>query len=287
MLTDYHMHLQPDGVEHRERQQDTWGAHGGPLSVDWMRRYVERARSRAISEIAFTEHVYRFAETRDWHDDAFWREEATEDADAYVQAVLDAKAAGLPVLLGVEMDWLPHRREEIARFLEGRPFDVVLGSVHWLGALPDDNPSMPPMATNPPDVVWGRYLDELVAAARSGLYDVLAHPDLPKVFGHHAPPSAVERFDEVIAAIAATGVAIECSSAGLRKPVGELYPEPTLLGRFRAAGVPVTLASDAHRPEEVGEGFPTAVAALRGAGYETLTRFSGRTPEQVPLASWG
>jgi histidinol-phosphatase (PHP family) len=287
VLLDYHMHLQPDGVDARARDEGTWGAHGGHLSVDWIRRYTERARSRAVGEIAITEHVYRFAQARGWHDDRFWLEEATEDADAYVQAILEAKAEGLPVLLGIEMDWLPHRQEEIARFLEDRPFDVVLGSVHWLGGLSVDDPARPPMASNPPDEVWGRYLDELVAAAASGLYDVLAHPDLPKVFGHHAPPSAAERFDEVIAAIAAAGVAIECSSAGLRKPVGELYPEPSLLSRFRAAGVPVTLASDAHRPEDVAEGFPTIVAAVRGAGYDTITRFGARTPEQVPVATWG
>jgi histidinol-phosphatase (PHP family) len=131
--------------------------------------------------------------------------------------------------------------------------------------------------------VWGRYLDELVAAARSGLFDVLAHPDLPKVFGVAMPPELEERLDGVVEAIAATGIAIECSSAGLRKPVQELYPDPGLLARFRAAGVPVTLASDAHAPEDVARDYPTAVAALRGAGYETLTRFRARQPEQATI----
>ena len=97
-------------------------------------------------------------------------------------------------------------------------------------------------------------------------------------------PRALDaRLDEAVAQIAETGIAIECSSAGLRKPVGELYPAPSLLARLRAAGVPATLASDAHAPEDVARDYPTAVAALRQAGYETITRFSRREPTQVSL----
>lgn len=283
MLTDYHMHLQPDGASARAAAAAGWEAEGGAWSVGWIRRYVDRAAARAVAEIAITEHVHRFAEARDWHGSAFWREEATEDLDAYCAALVVAREAGLPVLAGIEMDWLPERQEEIASLLAGRPFDVVLGSVHWLGPLGVDHPDYPAWRSRPAEELWGAYLDELVALARSGLVDVLAHPDLPKAWGPAAPASVAERLDEAVAAIAASGVAIECSSAGLRKPVGELYPEPGLLARFREAGVPVTLASDAHAPEDVARDYPTAVAALRGAGYTTITRFRGRRAEQVPL----
>ncbi|HEX2504243.1 MAG TPA: PHP domain-containing protein [Miltoncostaeaceae bacterium] len=283
MLTDYHMHLQPDGVGARAEAAAAWEADGGHLSPAWIGRYAARARSRAVSEIAITEHVYRFAQARDWSEDPWWREEATEDADAYCEAVLGAGASGLPVLLGIEMDWLSHRRAEIAAFLEDRPFDVVLGSVHWIGALAVDDPGAADWGGRPAGEVWSAYLAELVAAAESGLFDVLSHPDLPKVFGSRLPESLQHAMDEAVAAIAATGIAVECSSAGLRKPVGELYPEPALLARFRQAGVPATLSSDAHRPEDVARDYATAVAALRGAGYETITRFSRRQATQVPI----
>lgn len=283
MLTDYHMHLQPDGVRARAEAADRWSAHGGHLSPGWIGGYVARARSRAVSEIAITEHVHRFAQARDWFDNPWWREEATEDVDAYCDAILAAREGGLPVLLGVEMDWLPGRTEQIAAFLAARPFDIVLGSVHWLGELGVDHPDYPAWDDMPPERLWREYLDALVAAARSGLFDVLAHPDLPKVFGHRMPRELDARLDEAVAAIAATGIAIECSSAGFRKPIGELYPEPGLLARLHRAGVPATLASDAHTPEDVARDYPTTVAALRGAGYETITRFSRRVPTQVSL----
>src|SRR5687768_1005114 len=170
------MHLQPDGVEPRERQAPGWEADGGHLSRGWIGRYVARARTRAVEEIAITEHVYRFAEARAWLDNPFWREEATEDADAYCDAVVAAREDGLPVLLGVEMDWLPDRTAEIAAFLAERPFDVVLGSVHFLGARAIDDPTDPDRDWLPAEELWSRYLEHLTAAAASGLYDVMSHP---------------------------------------------------------------------------------------------------------------
>lgn len=284
MLTDYHMHLQPDGVEARAAAEDTWGADGGHLSAAWIGRYVARARSRAVAEIAVTEHVHRFSEARDWLDNPWWQGEATEDIDTYCDALVAAREEhGLPVLVGIEMDWLPDRQERIAAFVNGRPFDIVLGSVHWLGAFGVDHPDFPAWDGMSAEAIWDAYLEQLVAAAQSGLFDVLAHPDLPKVFGHSVPRSARARWDDVVAAIAETGIAIECSSAGLRKPAAELYPDPGLLGQFCRAGVPVTLASDAHAPQDVARDFPTAAAALRIAGYETITRFTSRQAEQVPV----
>ena len=287
MLTDYHMHLQPDGIEPRERQAPDWEADGGHLSATWIGRYVARARARAVDEIAITEHVYRFAEARPWLDDRFWREEATEDADAYCAAIAAARdEEGLPVLLGIEMDWLADRTAEIAAFLDGRPFDIVLGSVHFLDGRAIDDPTADDRDWLPVEELWTRYLEQLTAAAASGLYDVMSHPDLPKVFGRRIPAHLDRLLDDAVAAIADAGVAVECSSAGLRKPVAELYPEPGLLARFKRAGVPVTLSSDAHAPGDVARDFATAVAALRGAGYETITRFSRREPSQVSLR-WG
>ncbi|MSO45027.1 MAG: histidinol phosphate phosphatase [Thermoleophilia bacterium] len=284
MLTDYHMHLQPDGVAARAADAHRWDAMGGPRSSGWIGRYVEVARTRAVDEIAITEHVHRFTEVRDWHPNAWWRDEATEDLSAHCAALVSAREdEGLPVLVGIEMDWIPDRRDDIRALLASHPFDIVLGSVHWLGDLAIDHPDYPCWDALGTQETWARYFDELAAAAVSGLFDVLAHPDLPKVFGTPMPDALTARRDEVIAVIGESGVAVECSSAGLRKPCRALYPDPDWLSAFRRAGVPVTLASDAHRPEDVARDYPTAVAALRGAGYDTITRFRAREAEQVKI----
>ena len=207
-----------------------------------------------------------------------------DDVAAYRAALRVAAEAGLPVLAGIELDYLPGREAELRGWAEGHEWDLVLGSVHWLGGLGVDHPDYPIWDAVAVDDVWERYFAAVGAAAGTGIYDVMAHPDLAKVFGHRAPEDLRERlYAEAAEAFAAAGVAVEVSTAGLRKPVGELYPAPSFLAACRRAGVPATLASDAHRPEDVGRDFDRAVAALREAGYTTLSRFRGRERTEVPL----
>ena len=131
---------------------------------------------------------------------------------------------------------------------------------------------------------WRRYFDHLGAAAASALFESLAHPDLVKIFGDRAPRSVAEALHARAAdAFAEAGVAVEVSSAGLRKPVGELYPAPELLDACRAREVPITLASDAHTPRLVGEALDAAIELATRAGYETVSVFDGRQSRQEPL----
>jgi histidinol-phosphatase (PHP family) len=136
----------------------------------------------------------------------------------------------------------------------------------------------------PVEDIWKRYFAQLGNLARSGLVDVLAHPDLVKIFGRRPSQKTVAKHHEdAAAAIAAAGVAIEVSTAGLRRPVGELYPAPDLLRRCRDRGVPVTTASDAHHPDDVGRDLDRALELLLETGYETVTVFAGQHPRQEPL----
>jgi histidinol-phosphatase (PHP family) len=120
--------------------------------------------------------------------------------------------------------------------------------------------------------VWRRYFAALSELAGSGFVDVLAHPDLAKIYALR-PEDPASYYPEL------DGVALEISTAGLRKPVGELYPDPRLL----EDRPPITLASDAHVPRLVGEDFDRALELARAAGYETVTVFEGRQPRQEPL----
>jgi histidinol-phosphatase (PHP family) len=117
----------------------------------------------------------------------------------------------------------------------------------------------------------------LTAAASSGLFDTLAHPDLVKMFG----PRLEWAWSELVPALA--DVCLEVSSAGIHKRHGRLYPEPELLASARAAGVRITLASDAHAPQHVGRDLGRAIDHARAAGYETVTVFDARRPRQEPL----
>jgi histidinol-phosphatase (PHP family) len=185
------------------------------------------------------------------------------------------------------VDHLPGANEAIAEILEAYPFDLLLGSVHWLGAWLFDAYGTEAFASEwdrrPIDDVWDAYVDAVADLARSGAVDVIAHVDVIKVAGHR--PVDLAAFEARLgSALAAGGVAVEVSSAGLRKPAQELYPSPSLLGRLHEAGVAMTTASDAHRPDQLGYRFEEVYATLRRIGVESLTTFSRRRRQRIPVA---
>jgi histidinol-phosphatase (PHP family) len=266
VIVDYHMHL----LEGREQLgDDAW-------SVD---PFVEAAHAAGIDEIGFTEHVYYFRQTRSLWTVPSQTERCVYDLERYVEAIVQARNRGLPVKLGLEVDYVPGREAETQEILAPYPWDYLLGSVHFIDGLGvDSEPRL--LDAVGVEEGWRRYFDTLAGAARSGLFDSLSHPDLVKIFGSRA-----ESFDyaPVVDAIAAAGVAVEVSTAGLRRPVRELYPHPDFLAACRERDVPVTLASDAHSPDVVGRDFGLAYELLRSAGYETITIFERREARQEPL----
>jgi histidinol-phosphatase (PHP family) len=245
--------------------------------------FVETAHAVRVDEIGFTEHVYYFRQTRPLWTVPYHTERCVYDIEEYVDAIVAAKERGLPVKLGLEVDYVPGREDETRALLSPYPWDYLLGSIHWLDDFSTD--SDPRLIDElGVDGGWRRYFETLAAAARSGLFDSLSHPDVIKIFDVRPERGFVEQLhDEFVAAVAESGTALEVSTAGLHKPVAELYPDPHLLRAARALGVPVTLASDAHYPELVGRDFGRALELLRSAGYETITVFERREPQQVPL----
>jgi histidinol-phosphatase (PHP family) len=241
-------------------------------TADAVEPFIETAAEHGVDEIGFTEHVYYFRQTRPLWELPYQTERCVYDLDAYVDAVVEAKRRGLPVKLGLEVDYAGGWQDELDAILEPYPWDYLLGSVHWIDGLAvDSSPNAGVWAEWPVEEVWRRYFEALAELAASGHVDVLAHPDLPKIFG---------RRPERIEYPPLAGVALEISTNGRYKPVGELYPDLELL---HAAGLPVTLASDAHVPENVGRDFELALELARAAGYETVTVFEGRTARQEPL----
>lgn len=255
MIVDYHMHL---------RDPETRIDH----SVAGVERFVEAAAARGVDEIGFTEHVYCFRQTREVWTLPYQTDRCVHDLDVYVDAILEAKRQGLPVKLALEVDYIGPEQPRLAEILSPYPWDYLLGSVHWIdGEAVDSRPGI--WEGSSVEDVWRRYFAALEELAP--FVDVLAHPDLPKIFGSrpHDPASYYPELE---------GVALEISTAGLDRPVGELYPDAALL-----RGRPITLASDAHEPALVGKDFDRALEFARAAGYTTVTVFDARRSRQEPL----
>ena len=282
MIVDYHMHLRGPLAAGSEPLTHTLGA---------IERFVERARERGVDEIAFTEHVYYFTQTRELWSLPYQLERCTFDLDRYCDVILEAKRRGLPVKLGLEVDHVGEHQERLGELIEGYPWDILLGSVHWLGqrsvdASPDALDGV--WATASIDAIWREYFAALAELAAGGAIDVLAHPDLVKIFDLRPDRELVEGlYAQAAVAIAEAGVAIEVSTAGLRKPVGELYPDRYLLEECVRRGVPLTMSSDAHQSELVGEDYDRALELMRSAGVEQVAVFEGRQRRMEPLPTVG
>ena len=290
-VLDYHLHLWP----HTDRATAP--------AVDRVAAYCARAQAAGVVEVALTEHLFRFAQAdrllggfweaapdspalrRSMAD--YWAFHATADLDAYVDTVLDAKRQGLPVVLGLEVDYYRGRMDKVAALLDDYPFDVLLGSVHWVGAWRfddvDDAPSVAEWNVRAVDAVWDDYTCAIEELAATRTCDVLAHPDLVKALGHR-PAAPAEWWGRIAEAAAASKMAAEVSSAGWRSPADEQYPAEGLLARMAARGVPFTTASDAHRLDHVADRAPDLHRLLASVGVDRLRAYRRRQGHTLPLA---
>jgi histidinol-phosphatase (PHP family) len=277
VLVDCHVHLQPHGEK-------------PPMTRERIEAYVQTARERGLDAICLTEHLFRFDEAfrslHGWWDGDpderlrtlvahYWKDHVSGTVADYVRTVEAAKSAGLPVYLGLEMDWIDNKEEALRQFLAPYDWDIVLGSVHYVGAWGiDDENFLFEWERRDVAEAWRDYAALVKDLAESGLADVLAHPDVVKKFGHR-PQDETPLHAAIVTGASTTRTAIELNTNGLRR-CDEIFPSRPLLERARAAGLPITFGSDAHVPELVGHGFGEALAWARSAGYDEASHFVGR-----------
>lgn len=293
-MGDYHVHLHPHGDPVPGTPEP------GTFPREHIERYVETAAARGVEEVCFTEHLSRMKESESVLGD-FWRDESDEVAaptirtieversmvlDDYVAAVVDAKDAGLPVLLGLEVDYFPDTIDAVLELLAPYPWDLLVGAVHWIGGFAvDDEELIPEFNRRGADQVFGAYYDLEARLAASGAVDVLAHADLVKNHGHRSTLDLADAYARVANAAAESGTLVEVSSAGLLEPCKEIYPSYAFLTAFHDAGVALTMASDTHEPEGTGWGFDFVNDQARKAGYSKRAIFRKRQHHLVDLAA--
>jgi histidinol-phosphatase (PHP family) len=240
---------------------------------------------RGLSEIGITDHIPLYFLPEAERDPTLAMKES--DFDGYIAEVLEVKEefqGRIAVRLGLEADYREGHEDELARWLARADWDLVVGSVHWVaGGWIDAPGSAGRFEREGTDFLYDEYYRLLAKAASTGFFDILSHFDLPKKFGHRPGRPREDAERAALAAAKGSGCAVEISSAGLRKPVAEAYPESRLLEQMVAAGIPVTFASDAHAPAEVGWGYDRTLALARGCGVRQLVTFESRRKTFHPL----
>ncbi len=266
-LPDYHIH--------------TWRCGHAAGTPD---AYVAAARAAGLSEIGFADHIPIYWLPEAERDPSLAMEE--EELAEYVAEVVRLREENpdLTIRLGIEADFIPGRTVELAAVLFSAPFDYVIGSVHYIDGWAFDHPAhLTGYAQRDIRAIYADYFRLLQEAARSGLFDILAHPDLVKKFGYRPEDDLRPWYAETAAVFAACGVCVEVNTAGLRAPAGEIYPALDFLKVCREYGVPVTAGSDAHAPGQVGYAWEQALEWLRAAGYREVAVFEKRRRRTLPL----
>jgi len=236
--------------------------------------YVQRAIELGIDIYGFSEHApmdfdpkYRLA---------------IEEIQAYTTDILRAKETyknDIQILLGYEVDWLQgHMREDIL----AADVDYLIGSVHFIDKWSFDNPEfIGGWKDKDIDEIWKAYFEATEAMAKSGKFDIVGHLDLIKVFKFMPKQDVRVLAKNVLHAIKKSNMVMEVNTAGLRKPVEEIYPSPALLEEAYALDIPITFSSDAHAIEHIGAGYDSATALAKDVGYTQAVTFQGRDKQLI------
>ena len=236
--------------------------------------YIQKAIELGIDIYGFSEHApmdfdekYRlkFNEMQDYtHDILTAKEKYKED---------------ISILLGYEVDWLQGHMDE--RVL-GADVDYLIGSVHFIDKWGFDNPEfIGGWKDKNIDDIWQAYFEATEAMTRSGKFDIVGHLDLIKVFKFMPKKDVRVLAKDVLKAIKETNMVMEINTAGLRKPIGEMYPSRALLEEAYALDIPITFSSDAHAVEQIGAGYELATTLAKDIGYTKAVTFQERDKEMV------
>jgi histidinol-phosphatase (PHP family) len=240
-----------------------------------------QAAKLGFSEIGFSEHNPMPRD--DWDD---WHM-LQADLDAYVEQVAKARRdyPRLTIKLALEVDYIPGLEDWIRDLAARHPWDYLIGAVHYVADRWDlDNPKrISEWRSRDPFEVWTAYFERLTLAAESGFFEIIAHADLCKKFCFYPERDCTHLFTRFLKGCQRSGAAMELNTAGLRKDCREIYPSPALVQLAADMRVPITFASDAHAPGEVGADFAEALALARKYGYDHTLRFTRRQRAAVPL----
>jgi len=253
-------------------------------AVGEVREYAEMAIQRGLKEIGMSDH----SPMPDGFD-AAWRMDASELPDYLreVESVRDEFASKLSVRVGLEADFHPGTEDAVQTMIDGYAWDYVMGSVHYIGDWAFDNPDeahrWQEMSV---EDAYCDYFDLVARSASTGMFDMIGHPDLIKKFGQRAPEGSM-RVDKaeslMLEAVKASDTVLEISSAGLRKPVGEIYPHTKIVEKAAAMGIDFCFGSDAHAPVEVGHGMDACLDVLQSYGVHEVVAFEKRQRRMIGI----
>lgn len=260
-IADYHMHTPLCGH-----------------ATGWPKEYAAHAIEVGLSEIGFSDHApfvhmvdpgvtMNISQLPDYY-------KMIEEAQQTFKNELTIKVA-------IEADFIPGYEEKTRAILDDYPYDYVIGSVHFINDWGFDDPGQRDRWDQENvNAVYRDYYELLRQSAKSGLFDIMAHCDLVKKFGHRPTVDLTDEIQKTAQIFKETGVAIEINTAGWRKICEEQYPARNCLEIYAEHNIPLTFGSDAHDPLDVGANFKEALELAKATGFNEYVLFKKRCIER-------
>lgn len=282
----------------------------GCYSEDWITRYLEQGRKKGISQFGVVDHLYRFHEFKGYYEEFMLLDDSplgrmqrkwldlvcTYSIEDYLTGMRNAARFYEELSIGVEADYFPGSQEKLKALLEPYSLDYVIGSVHFHEGLKLDQPEVQNhFVSYDPSLLYKQHYQTVIEAIHSGIFQFMSQLDHIQLFSH--TPSEEElavHYNDVAAALCIADVATEINTGlAYRHPGKELGPCASFLTILKDYNVPITLASDAHYPDELGNMLDDAIQLLQGIGYEEIVYFKSKqrlvilmdSPKNIPLPS--
>ena len=237
------------------------------MTVGNILAYCEVAKRRGIRQMGITEH-----------------DRYLDDIDLAAFQEAREKYRDVELRLGIEVDFVPGKEEQMDLFATALPYDYVIGSIHRVGGEEVDRAEHQEVyETWETYELYEAYFKNVREAALSGRFEVLGHPDLIKIFRHFPDRDITPILEETADAVAESGIVVDVNAAGLRKPIGEVYPSRRLLEMLHRRGVPIILSSDAHAPDQVALGYDKSLKLVCDVGYREVVIFKDRERSTLAL----
>jgi len=260
-FADYHMHTPLCGH-----------ASGDPQD------YADQAIKIGLKEIGFSDHAPMVHKPMPGITMSL---EELPKYNAMIEEVRERYASQISIKIGLESDFLPGYESKTKAIIESFPYDYIIGSVHFIDDWAFDDPAFRDYWKKyDVNEVYLKYYALLKQSAQTGFFQIMGHCDLPKKFGARPTIDLTDEIKATAKIFKETGVAVEINTAGLHKPIAEMYPSLDCLKIYFQAGVPLTFGSDAHHPQFVGSDFDKAVDLAQLAGYSEYLIFKQKKIEK-------
>lgn len=252
-MIDYHLHV----IAHGDR----------PMTVENILEYCEVAHERGIRQMGITEH-----------------DRYLEDIDLAAFQEARELSQDVELRLGIEIDFVPGQEERMDHDATVLPYDYVIGSVHRVDNEEVDHPDHLEIYEKwETHDLYEAYYRNVREAALCGRFEILGHPDLIKIFRKFPDHDITPMLEETADAIAESGIVVDVNAAGLRKPIGEVYPSKEFLQMLHRRGVRIILSSDAHAADQVAAGYDKSLKLVHDVGYREVVTFKDRERGSLSL----